>query len=135
MTNPSWDSSGKVTTVGSLRPLTALPLLEEVNLFGIVPPDGVIDDLLGCATLRRAKVSKYPAGEVERLRAAMKAGSAAPAVPGLPPAITGIRHRHPAQAFQRFRGRLTPERWWYRDGQGFGGDRRLERMGGLPRKR
>jgi hypothetical protein len=71
MTNPSWDSSGKVTTVDSLRPLTTLPLLEEVNLFGIVPADPVIDDLLECRALRRAKVSRYPPAEVERLRSAM----------------------------------------------------------------
>ena len=71
MTNPSWDSSGKVTTVDSLRPLTALPVLEEVNLFGVVPADRRIDDLLECLALRRAKVSKYPPAEVERLRAAM----------------------------------------------------------------
>jgi hypothetical protein len=49
-----------------------LPLLEEVRLFGVLPADPVIDDLLACAALRRAKVSKYPAEQVERLRQAME---------------------------------------------------------------
>lgn len=68
MTLPSWDTSGWVTTVDSLRPLTALPLLAEVNLFGVRPADGRVDDLLNCRALRTAKISKYPEPEMERLR-------------------------------------------------------------------
>lgn len=72
MTLPSWDASGQVTTVRSLQPLTTLPLLEEVNLFGVVPADPVVDDLLACVALRRARVSKFPVEEIERLSGAMR---------------------------------------------------------------
>ncbi|MFG2109705.1 hypothetical protein [Micromonospora chersina] len=70
-TLPSWDSSGKVTEVHSLAPLALLPKLETVHLFGVRPPDRQVDDLLAIASLRRARISKYPKKEIERLSSAL----------------------------------------------------------------
>ena len=70
-TLPSWDASSRTTTVESLSPLAKLPALEEVSLFGVRPPDKRVDDLLGIRTLRRARVSKYPKAEADRLNAAL----------------------------------------------------------------
>ncbi|HEX6446487.1 MAG TPA: hypothetical protein VF053_15435 [Streptosporangiales bacterium] len=67
-TLPSWDASDKVTEVETLAPLTALPCLEDVALCGVRPRDGKVDDLLRCTRLRRARLSKYPQTEVERLQ-------------------------------------------------------------------
>jgi hypothetical protein len=67
-TIPSWDSSGKVTQVESLRPLCALPL-EEVNMFGVRPASRAVDELLEIATLRKARLSKFAAKEIERINA------------------------------------------------------------------
>jgi hypothetical protein len=72
-TLPSWDASGKVTEVCSLAPLTALPVLEEINLFGVRPADRRVDDLLHCQALRRAAISKYPRAEIARLQHALEA--------------------------------------------------------------
>ena len=66
-TLPGWDSSGKVTEVASLAPIAALPALEEVELFGVVPPGRRVDDLLASTSLRRVRVSKYPRREIARL--------------------------------------------------------------------
>ena len=70
-TLPSWDTSGKVTEVASLAPLAELPLLESVELFGVVPASRSIDDLLRVPRLRHAKISKYAKGENERLAEAL----------------------------------------------------------------
>lgn len=67
-TLPSWDASGKFTQVDSLAPLVELPVLEEVNLFGVRPPDRRVDDLLRRAALRRARISGYPRTEIARLQ-------------------------------------------------------------------
>lgn len=66
-TLPSWDSSGKVTEVVSLAPIAELPVLEELELFGVVPPDRTVDDLLTSVSLRRVQLSKYPKRERDRL--------------------------------------------------------------------
>ncbi len=70
-TLPSWDASGKKTVVESLAPISQLPMLEELELIGVVPESGKVDDLLGACSnnLRRVKVSKYPKLEQERIRA------------------------------------------------------------------
>jgi hypothetical protein len=39
-TLPSWDPSGKKTTVRSLAPLAQLPHLNHVELFGVLPENG-----------------------------------------------------------------------------------------------
>jgi hypothetical protein len=67
-TLPSWDSSGKVTEAASLAPIASLSRLEELELFGVVPPDGRVDELLTIASLRQARLSKYRKSEIERLR-------------------------------------------------------------------
>jgi hypothetical protein len=70
-TLPSWDSSGKVTEVRGLEPVAALPVLAEVELFGVVPPSRRVDDLLRAPALREARVSRYANGESERMAAAL----------------------------------------------------------------
>jgi len=72
-TLPSWDASGKVTIVDSLAPIAALPVLEELELFGVVPEERRIDALLGSKSLRHVRVSKYPKPEEQRLRATFAA--------------------------------------------------------------
>ncbi|MCS0628353.1 hypothetical protein NX786_03285 [Telluria mixta] len=65
-TLPSWDASGKTTTVRSLEPLAALPALAHLELLGICPPDKSLVPLEQCPHLRTARFSHYPAAEVER---------------------------------------------------------------------
>lgn len=66
-TLPSWDASGKVTVVDSLAPLTALPNLEELELFGVVPQSRSVDDLIRCRHLTRVRLSKYPEREQQKV--------------------------------------------------------------------
>ena len=70
-TLPSWDSSGKVTEVQSLKPLVDLQHLVEVRLFGVRPPSRSVDDLIAIRSLRSARISKYPKKEIERLDRAL----------------------------------------------------------------
>jgi hypothetical protein len=70
-TLPSWDSSGKVTEVASLAPLADLPELVSLELFGVLPPDKRVDDLLRIPSLREVRISKYPRSEIDRLNAAV----------------------------------------------------------------
>ncbi|MBP2396800.1 hypothetical protein JOF38_004120 [Paenarthrobacter nicotinovorans] len=65
-TLPSWDSSGKKTTVQSLAPLTELPNLAHLELFGVLPEDGTLDVLENCRSLETIRVSKYRKSEIER---------------------------------------------------------------------
>jgi len=74
-TLPSWDASGMVMEVRSLKPIASLPELAELELFGVVPPSRRIDDLLRAPALRKARVSKYAHGEPERLAKALAARS------------------------------------------------------------
>ena len=67
-TLPSWDASAARTEVASLAPIASLPVLEELELFGVVPPDRKVDDLLKITTLRSANVSKYPKSEIAKLK-------------------------------------------------------------------
>lgn len=66
-TLPSWDSSGKVTIVDSLKPLTRLPGLTSLELLGILPKSKTVDDLLKCHALKQVRISKYPKGEHKRI--------------------------------------------------------------------
>jgi hypothetical protein len=67
-TLPSWDSSGKVTTVESLLPLTQLPNLERLELFGVVTPTRSADELLHSKPLLRVSLSQYSEDSMERVR-------------------------------------------------------------------
>jgi len=66
-TLPGWDASGKVTQVHSLDPITQLPSLERLELYGVVPPDRSVESILQSRSLREVRVSKYPRAEVTRL--------------------------------------------------------------------
>jgi hypothetical protein len=66
-TLPSWDSSGKVTTVESLLPLVNLPKLEHLELFGVVTPSRSADELLSSASLKLVKLSKYAPDSMDRV--------------------------------------------------------------------
>jgi hypothetical protein len=48
-----------------------LPLLEEMNVFGVRPRSKAVDDLLAIPTLKKARVSKFKASEIKRLNAAI----------------------------------------------------------------
>lgn len=65
-TLPSWDSSGKVTVVDSLSPLTKLPRLKHLALFGLRPVDKSLSALETCPSLVSARFHKYPKKEVRR---------------------------------------------------------------------
>jgi hypothetical protein len=65
-TLPSWDSSGKKTTVHSLAPLTELPNIAHLELFGVLPEDGKLDLLENCQSLETVRVNKYRKSEIER---------------------------------------------------------------------
>ena len=65
-TLPSWDASGKTTTIQSLEPLTALPSLAHLELFGICPPDKSLASLERCKHLATARFSQYPRAEIDR---------------------------------------------------------------------
>lgn len=65
-TLPGWDASGKTTTIRSLEPLTAIPGLAHVELFGICPPDKLLVPLEACKGLQTARVSQYPQAEIDR---------------------------------------------------------------------
>jgi hypothetical protein len=65
-TLPGWDASGKITTIQSLEPLTAIPELAHLELFGICPPDKSLGPLERCKHLRTARFSQYPRAEIDR---------------------------------------------------------------------
>jgi hypothetical protein len=65
-TLPSWDASGKTTTVRSLEPLAALPALAHLELFGVCPPDKSLAPLQKCRHLQTARFAHYPAADIER---------------------------------------------------------------------
>lgn len=53
----------------SLAPLAALPSLEELELFGVVPTSRMADELLTSRSLRRVQLSKFRRGEEEKVAA------------------------------------------------------------------
>jgi hypothetical protein len=81
---PSWDSSGKIIQVESLAPIAHLPNLEHLELFGVLPISGSLDDLQRAPSLRSVRVSKYPESEVARYRSATGVDSAFAPGPPVP---------------------------------------------------
>jgi hypothetical protein len=65
-TLPSWDASGKCTTIESLEPLAQIPGLKHLELFGICPPNKSLLPLERIKNLQSARFLKYPKGEVVR---------------------------------------------------------------------
>lgn len=65
-TLPSWDSSGRKTIVRSLEPLAELPELVHVEMFGVLPEDGMLQPLERCPALESVRVSRYRKSEVNR---------------------------------------------------------------------
>lgn len=65
-TLPSWDAARKCTIVDSLIPLSGLPRLKKLELFGVCPPDKSLSDLQRCPVLESARFSQYPADEIAR---------------------------------------------------------------------
>ncbi len=68
-TLPSWDASRKTTTIESLEPLSTIPALAHLELFGICPPDKSLVPLEKCKDLRTARISQYPRAETDRFYA------------------------------------------------------------------
>jgi hypothetical protein len=67
---PDWDTSGKVLSVASLRPLARLSKLEHVELFGVHPSADGLTPLLQLKRLRSARLSKFKKKEVADFYAA-----------------------------------------------------------------
>jgi len=64
-TLPSWDAARKCTIVDSLLPITNLPKLKQLELFGVCPPGKSLSELLRCPQLQSARFSQYPKDEVD----------------------------------------------------------------------
>lgn len=71
-TLPSWDPSGKKTTIRSLDPLAHLPSLRHLELFGVVPEDGSLAPLEASGSPRSVRVHKYAKRERDRYYAATR---------------------------------------------------------------
>lgn len=65
-TLPSWDASGTVTIVKSLKPLAGLPHLAHIELFGVRPEVNSLRDLEVAPSLVSVRVSKFPTTETRR---------------------------------------------------------------------
>ena len=65
-TLPWWDSMRKCTVVDSLSPLSALPKLKHLELFGVRPADKSLAELQRCPALESARFSQYPEAEIAR---------------------------------------------------------------------
>ena len=65
-TLPSWDSSGKRTIVDSLTPISILPKIKYLELFGICPPDMTVKELEVCKSLVSVRASGYSKSELKR---------------------------------------------------------------------
>ena len=57
---PAHDPASTPVDVESLAPLSSLPALEEVNLFGVRPADRSLEVLWGIPSLRRVRLVDYP---------------------------------------------------------------------------
>jgi hypothetical protein len=70
-TLPGWDASRKRTRVESLSPLTALQLLERIELLGVVPLNQSLGELRACRSVKNGRFLGYPASEVQALQDAL----------------------------------------------------------------
>ena len=68
-TSPSWDGANKRGFVDSLEPISKLPRLKHLELFGICPKDLKLEVLKRCPALVSARFSKYPSVEVDQFYA------------------------------------------------------------------
>ena len=64
-TTPGWDASRKFQRVESLEPIASLPVLEHLELFGVMPEDKTLDGLHACSALKSARFNGYPKEVVE----------------------------------------------------------------------
>nr|WP_296016747.1 hypothetical protein [uncultured Acidovorax sp.] len=69
-TTPGWDASGKRQVVKSLHPLTRLPNLAYLALFGVTPEDKSLAPLEAASSLLSVRVSGYPVNETKRFYSA-----------------------------------------------------------------
>jgi hypothetical protein len=69
-TAPGWDASGRKSIVDSLSPLAELRALRHLELFGVVPQSGQLEELSACTWLESARISGYPESGIIRFRAA-----------------------------------------------------------------
>lgn len=74
-TLPSWDASRKTTTIESLEPLSTIPALAHLELFGICPLNKSLVPLEKCKDLRTARFSQYPRAEIDRFYAGTNVGN------------------------------------------------------------
>ncbi|WP_082507543.1 hypothetical protein [Duganella sp. Root336D2] len=74
-TLPSWDASRKTTIIESLDPLSTIPALAHLELFGICPPDKSLVPIEKCKDLRTARISQFPRAEIDRFYAVTKVGN------------------------------------------------------------
>jgi len=65
-TLPSWDSSGKVTIIDSLNPISLISNLKHIELFGVHPESKKLSGLEACTSLKSGRFTKYPKTEIER---------------------------------------------------------------------
>jgi hypothetical protein len=80
-TLPSWDASSKKTIVESLAPISKLPNLKHLELFGVVSKDKSLSAIEKCESLITARFSKYPKREIERFFKETKVANAHAPIP------------------------------------------------------
>jgi hypothetical protein len=64
-TLPSWDPSGRVISVESLEPISTLPRLRYLQLFGVRPKDKSLLPLHNVNSLLTARFTKFPKTEID----------------------------------------------------------------------
>lgn len=65
-TNPSWDSSGRRQQIESLTPISKLPILAHLEIFGICPAERSLAALFGCKQLETARFSGFLEDDVRQ---------------------------------------------------------------------
>jgi hypothetical protein len=62
---PGWDASNKTTKVKSLAPISKLKKLKTLELIGILPESKSLKDLYSLVSLKKIRITKYPAKEID----------------------------------------------------------------------